>query len=342
MEVKSKFERQYRKLFTEAVLRSLILGLVFGFAAAFVCALTFWIIGIKGWWISFIALAAGTALASVILYFRKYRPTLVSGARRMDSLGLEERLITMVEYGDDTSYIAELQRRDAMEKLRGLDPAKIKISIALSVIIAASVSAFFGSSMITVSALSEAGVLPGFDDFIESVTPAEREVWHEVTYIVEEGGYIEGEADQLIKDGKDAEPVIAVADEGYVFVAWDDGGKKPARTDREITKNEVFTAIFIPIEEDGEGAGMPGADGPPKDAPGDAPAAGESTGDGEDANGNTGGGKYEEANQVIDGKIYYREVLGMYKDELIAYLEEYGDSLSAEERAIIEYYITIV
>jgi len=342
MEVKSKFERQYRKLFTEAILRSIVLGLVFGFAAAFVCALVFWIFGIKGWWMSFIALAVGTALASVILYFRKYRPTLVSGARRMDSLGLEERLITMVEYGDDTSYMAELQRRDAMEKLRGLDPARIKISVALSVIIAASVSALLGSSMVTVNALSEAGVLPSFDDFVESVTPAEREVWHEVTYIVEDGGYIEGEADQLVRDGKDAEPVIAVADEGYVFIAWDDGAKKPARTDRKITKNEVFTAIFIPIEEDSEGAGMPGTDGPPKDAPGNSPSSGESSGEGEDANGNTGGGKYEEANQVIDGKIYYREVLGMYRDELIAYLEEYGDSLSAEERAIIEYYITIV
>ena len=87
---------------------------------------------------------------------------------------------------------------------------------------------------------------------------------------------------------------------------------------------------------------MPGNEGTPQDGPGDSPAAGESSGETEDANGNAGGGKYEEANQVIDGKIYYREVLGMYKDELIAYLEEYGDSLSAEARAIIEYYITIV
>ena len=51
---------------------------------------------------------------------------------------------------------------------------------------------------------------------------------------------------------------------------------------------------------------------------------------------------YDEAWAGGSGKIYYREVLGMYKDELITYLEEYGDSLSAEERALIEYYITIV
>jgi hypothetical protein len=90
------------------------------------------------------------------------------------------------------------------------------------------------------------------------------------------------------------------------------------------------------------GAGMPGDDGPPQDGPGDSPGDGENTGETEDANGTTGGGKYEEANQVIDGKVYYREILGMYRDDIIAYLEEYGDSLSAEERAIIEYYITIV
>lgn len=342
MEVKTRFEKQYHRLMADALLKSSILGLVFGFAVAFLCALVFWIFDIDGWWVSLIALAAATALSALILYVKKYRPTLESGAKKIDRLGLEERLITMVEYQDSDSFMVVRQREDAMQKLGEVDPARIKLTVTRGVIIAAAISGILAAGMITVSALSEAGLLPGFDDFVETVTPPPREVWYEVTYIVEDGGYIEGEADQLVLDGKDAETVIAVADEGYVFVGWDDGAKKPARTDRAITQSQIYTALFIPIEDE-EGGGMPGNDGPPQDSPmNNSTGSGESPNEGEDANGNTGGGKYEEANQVIDGKIYYREILGMYKDELVAYLEEFGDTLSDEQRAIIEYYIQIV
>lgn len=342
MEVKFQFEKQYRKLLLEAIIRSVVFGLVFGFGLAFVCALTFWIIGLKLWWISFIAFAVGTAASSLILYFAKYRPTVVSGARRMDRLGLEERLVTMVELQGEDSYIAKRQREDAMEKLHMLSPSSIKIKVSLGVIIAALVSFTLAAVMTTLSALSAAGAFPEWEDIVDVVTPAEREVYHSVTYDVIEGGYIEGEADQLVLEGKDAEQVQAVADEGWMFAGWDDGHDKPVRQDKGIFKTEIFTAIFLPVEDEGMGAGMPGDDGAPQDAPGNSPGSGENNGETEEGKGTTGGGKYEEANQVIDGKIYYREILGMYRDELIAYLEEYGDSLSAEERAIIEYYITIV
>jgi hypothetical protein len=342
MEIKFKFEKQYRKLFWESVIRSVVFGLVFGFGLAFVCAMAFWIAGLNLWWTAFIAFAVGTAAASVILYFAKYRPTVVSGARRMDRLGLEERLVTMVELQGEDSYIAKRQREDAMEKLHMLSPSSIKIKVSLGVIIAALVSFTLAAVMTTLSALSAAGFFPSWEDIIDEVVPEEREVYYAVTYDVTEGGYIEGEADQLVLAGKDAERVQAVADEGYMFGGWDDGYEKPVRQDKGITKTEIFTAIFLPIEDEGMGAGMPGDDGPPQDGPGDSPGDGENTGETEDANGTTGGGKYEEANQVIDGKVYYREILGMYRDDIIAYLEEYGDSLSAEERAIIEYYITIV
>ena len=55
-----------------------------------------------------------------------------------------------------------------------------------------------------------------------------------------------------------------------------------------------------------------------------------------------GGGKYEEANQIIDGETYYREVKQLYKEMLLERLETEGDQLSPEERAIIEAYLEIV
>ena len=57
---------------------------------------------------------------------------------------------------------------------------------------------------------------------------------------------------------------------------------------------------------------------------------------------NNGGGKYEPANQVIDGETYYKEVLGTFRELLKERLENEGDSLSDEERAIIEHYLGIV
>jgi hypothetical protein len=42
----------------------------------------------------------------------------------MDRLGLEERLVTMLEYQNDTSCMAELQRRDAKESLEKLETLK--------------------------------------------------------------------------------------------------------------------------------------------------------------------------------------------------------------------------
>ena len=55
-----------------------------------------------------------------------------------------------------------------------------------------------------------------------------------------------------------------------------------------------------------------------------------------------GGGKYEEANQIIDGETYSREVKQLYKELLRERLETEGDQLSPEERAIIEAYLDIV
>ena len=57
---------------------------------------------------------------------------------------------------------------------------------------------------------------------------------------------------------------------------------------------------------------------------------------------NMGGGKYEPANQVIDGETYYKEVIETYREMLKERLENEGDQMSAEERAIIEAYLGIV
>ena len=63
----------------------------------------------------------------------------------------------------------------------------------------------------------------------------------------------------------------------------------------------------------------------------------------------SGGSKYEEAHQVIDGQTYYKDALNgnteygeSYYDILREYLEKNGDLLTEEERYIIESYLNIL
>jgi hypothetical protein len=316
-----------------------------GFISAFVSALALWIIDKGFWWLSLVALGAGVAISAPIFFFAHYRPTVVKSARRIDRYGLEERLITMVEYENDDSLMAKTQREDAVEKLSRFKAQSIRIAVSTFAVVFLIITAIVGSGMVTVSTLSAFGLLPDFSEVMEQVLPEEPEVYVSVTYEVEGGGFIEGEADQLVLLGGNAEPVEAIADEGYAFLNWDDGYKKTVRSDGGIREDIILIAIFEEVG-DGEGEGdgdaegdQEGQSGKPGGKPGENPSSNQEN---DDSSSNQGGGKYEEANQIIDGETYYREVLGGYVDDIIKYLEEHGDELTDEERKIIEAYIGIV
>ncbi len=67
---------------------------------------------------------------------------------------------------------------------------------------------------------------------------------YRVEYTADWGGHIEGVASQNVKEGEDASTVSAVADEGYVFFKWSDENTDPERTDKNITKDVVYSAYF--------------------------------------------------------------------------------------------------
>ena len=83
-----------------------------------------------------------------------------------------------------------------------------------------------------------------------------------VTYTVNGKGAILGASKQDVEIGGDATTVIAVANEGWIFVGWDDGYPLPSRTDKGITESVSYTAIFAEGETDEED---------PDDTPADAP-----------------------------------------------------------------------
>ena len=346
MNAKKHFEKHYAKLNLEAVVHSSVWGLVSGAICGFIAALITWFTALKPAWLCILIsvgalLLVGTATA-VILYFVKYRPTPKSSAKRLDGLGMRERMITMLELKDDDSLIAKIQREDAKEKLSSIPTSRIKIALSTTMIVLMSVFGMLSVGMTTVSALAAAGVIQSgnevLDDTIEEIEP---EVYFSVTYEAEDGGYIDGEADQLVLEGGNAEPVTAVAEEGYVFVEWDDGLSRPGRQDNKITDHVVYVAIFELIMEEDEG------EGDNEDQPTDSPKESEDaeqqkpSDDPQDSSGSAGG-KYEEVNQIIDGNKYYREYLEFYQELMRERLETEGDSLSEEERAIIEGYLGIV
>ena len=352
MKLEQHFKEQESKLTLEALIKSFLAGLTVGGPVGFIIALVTWFTEAKGLWLSIGAIIGVTAIATAIFYLLRFRMRPIDKARRIDRLGLDERLITMIEYENDDSYMAQVQRRDAKQRLSMIKKSDIRLCIARSLVVFSVVAFVMASGMTTVTALADAGVIWGGDDFIDAITPEEPEINLSVTYEAEEGGYIDGEAEQLVLQGKDAEPVLAVADDGYVFIEWSDGSTDPYRHDLQVMEEIELFAIFEWDEEaeDGEEEGDQGEGEGDMSAP--AEDQGQQEGEGEesqpsDEDGEPGeedsepqeNDKYGAANQVIDGDTYYREILSEYQDKLKDYLEANRENLTEEEIAIIESYI---
>lgn len=65
-----------------------------------------------------------------------------------------------------------------------------------------------------------------------------------LTYNAGTHGTITGTTPQTVNYGSDGSAVTAVADPGYHFTSWDDGGLTASRTDTNITANHTYTASF--------------------------------------------------------------------------------------------------
>lgn len=352
MDQKNFFEKYGKRLAREGWLRSLVCGGTVGFGACFAVAVASWMLELNGLLFPLSALAVVTAVAAVLFYWLRFRPTVWSCARRMDSLGLEERMVTMLDLDGDPSCIAKLQREDAKMAAGSILPEQIKIRISKISIALFFVFAAASAAMTTVSTMASLGLLPTGSALMDEIVSQEPEKYIAVTYLVEEGGYIEGESDQLVLLGGTAEPVIAVAEEGYVFDSWDDGNARPGRTDSNIIQDVVYIAIFVPLEDDpdmsdempsdfGEPMGGGGPPGSQQGQSGESSTGQGSEESGTDGTGPMGSGKYDDWNQIIDGKTYYRTELEQYRDELLERLEN-DEELTEEEKAFIRAYLNIV
>lgn len=362
----------YKKRMTlSAIVSSICLGLAAGGLTAFILALVAFLFSIDMLWVT-IGVAIGVAVVvAVLLYLFKFRPTDREIMRRIDRMGLEERAVTMYEYMDETSVIAKLQREDAVKRIESVDNEKIKKSfpafnLKKGTAIVLSAVLVLGLGMTVVSGLSQAGLLPSPD-----IDGSNKKLFVSVSYQVEEGGEILGETDQLIDPGADTTPVVAVAEDGWVFVRWSDGNRMPDRSDVGVNEDLVVTAIFeeldtgeddpdidegasdsegdydpnIPESNESEGAGNQGEGGDGGEGNGDG-SSGEGSGSGQggqegqgngNGQGDGAGGSWSSNNWVIDGETDYRDVFEMYYDMAMEIINS-GEELPPELKAFIEGY----
>jgi hypothetical protein len=67
---------------------------------------------------------------------------------------------------------------------------------------------------------------------------------YQVEYNADIGGTISGLQSQEVKKGEDADLVIAVPNEGFVFLKWSDGNTNQVREDKNVYSNISVTATF--------------------------------------------------------------------------------------------------
>ena len=118
MSIKDILKPFKRRLMAEAWIRSAVLGAMIAAAVAVVLGGVHWFLPqtITGTGI-LIAFAVVFVLGTVLSLWLLYRPTERDTARRLDSLGMDERVETMLEYEHSVSPAARLQREETMTRL---------------------------------------------------------------------------------------------------------------------------------------------------------------------------------------------------------------------------------
>lgn len=251
----------YARLRKEAILKSFLIALGIAFVVLFVTATACWFAAFSGYWVCIITFAVSLAAAMPLLYFFRFRPTQKSVAKRLDKLGLDERILTMVELEGNDSYIATRQRNDALSALGKLNSKLVKIAVSASMIAFVAIGFVLSFGMTTVYGLSEAGIIDNGGSLLGEITK-QPDVYYDVEYLISEEGagklYAKSEGigketvSLKVKKGDDAEGVLPVAAQGYAFVGWSDMYNAVYRQDKAVSSKITVTALFEKVEFDFE------------------------------------------------------------------------------------------
>lgn len=362
--------KKYRaRLVKEGIIKAALYAAVAAFASLALCTVIFWFTGFDKIWIGAIVFAVVLLAVAPVVFFAFFRPTEKAVAKRIDKdLGLDERMVTMLELRGRNEVIACAQRANAVSVLRAAGNSgvkKIAITVgSVALFVGIGVSVFLGAGMTTVSALSATGVIPSGKDLLSGAGAA-KEVYT-ITYLVEGVGKIGGDVaqitekdeetgetvviayEQTVSEGSDSSAVWAIGGADYYFVGWSDGVTTPYRTVENVKSDMTLTAYFE-LVDDGvtdpaedlpllPGFGGGGGDIPDVDKPSSNDDKENEAGDGDGA----GGGSSLPGHQVIDGQTdyggsTYENAYEQAKEDMAA-----DGSLSDDLIGIIEDYMDII
>ncbi len=332
------FKKYRARIAREGILKAILLSACIGLAVLSVTVLVSWFCGFKpGFWIGLGLFALCVGVLAPVFYIKFYRPTAKAIARRVDELGLEERVLTMVELQNDPSYMAMCQREDALKALSTVNHMLVKVAIGAALIIPFSVGLVIGTSSTVVGALYTADVIPSG---IELVTPDVLPNTYTISYSVGNGGggsivmYTDDWTSEksvseqfIVTEGEDAPAVLAVEDENYIFIGWSDGITEAYRQDVDVKGNMELRAVFLktvetvedperqnfetpqiykePSDRDDENNTPPDPDAPPWPPEQSDPGTSEGNPDGTGGSGPGAATQNDDGNQIIDGQTFY-------------------------------------
>ena len=298
-----KYQKQLKK---EALLNSALISLRWTGLALIICSIVWWCFGLGLIWLILIIAAACCVVAFSLDYIRRI-PTLKEVARRIDELGLEERVATAIELEGNESYIAKRQREDTEKALKKLNNTTLKTRVYISTIILALIAVVCAGGSTTISVLAYKGIIPTLPQMVREKEIAAK--CYKVEFTASKGGSIWGEQTQLVYEGEQALAVMAVADNKYYFTRWSDGNTNPFRI-IEPQSNIKLTAYFAAIDDydpDNDKDNNPYPDDLP--LPGDKEKDGNGTPNPNPNPSTDGNGRYDENNKYLDGEHNYQDDL---------------------------------
>ncbi|MCH5156519.1 MAG: hypothetical protein J1G02_01420 [Clostridiales bacterium] len=146
------------KMKREAVFKSIFLALSIGLLLSVIVSIVSFATLKNILWVALVAGAIATAGLSVLFYFKLYRPNVKMTAERVDEVGLEERVITMMQFKDQDNPMLNRQRQDAQTALGNVSVKQVKIRfpkfliIALAIIAAVAIFMMSYSTVLAVNA----------------------------------------------------------------------------------------------------------------------------------------------------------------------------------------------
>lgn len=130
MEDKDLLKKYKSRLKVESLIKSLVYGLIIGLMVIILLSLILYLFKTKNLVLVIIIGIISSIISTYVIYSFKFKPSVNNVAKRIDELGLEERIITMVEFSNSDKYINVKQREDAKEKLSNIEVKALKLRLS--------------------------------------------------------------------------------------------------------------------------------------------------------------------------------------------------------------------